>query len=134
MPGAVQAGRAAYMAELAGLARVARVEAALAITEATADIAQAYAASDLVLQLSRKPEAFGRTVIEAHAVGRPVLGWAHGGVGELLRALQPQGAVAPFDQALLAQPQPPPAGTMQAFQLHAMQGATLALYQSLVGE
>ena len=81
-------------------------------------------------------------MIEAHAVGRPVLGWAHGGVGELLRALQPQGAVAPFDQALLAatarrllaQPQPPPAGTMQAFQLHAMQGATLALYQSLVGE
>jgi glycosyltransferase involved in cell wall biosynthesis len=142
MPGAVQAGRAAYLAELAELARVARVDAALAITEATTDIAQAYAACDLVLQLSRKPEAFGRTVIEAHAVGRPVLGWAHGGVGELLRALQPQGAVAPFDQALLAatarrllaQPQPPPAGTMQAFQLHAMQGATLALYQSLVGE
>ena len=39
-----------------------------------------------MLQLSRKPEAFGRTVVEALSVGRPVLGWAHGGVGELLRA------------------------------------------------
>ena len=70
---------------------------ALAITPPTSAIAEAYAASDLVLQLSRKPEAFGRTVIEALSVGRPVLGWAHGGVGELLRELQPRGAVAPFD-------------------------------------
>ena len=58
---------------------------ALAITPPTAAIAEAYAASDLVLQVSRKPEAFGRTVIEALSVGRPVLGWDHGGVGELLR-------------------------------------------------
>lgn len=139
MPGAVQDGREAYLAELAELAHVADVGDALAITEATADIAEAYAASDLVLQLSRQPESFGRTVIEALSVGRPVLGWAHGGVGELLRALQPEGVVAPFDTAslangarrLLAHP-PAPAATMQAYRLDAMQEATLALYQSLV--
>ena len=44
--------------------------------------------ADLVLQLSRKPEAFGRTVIEAIVIGRPVVGWDHGGVGELLHALR----------------------------------------------
>lgn len=139
MPGSVQEGREAYRAELEAMAQAAGVEDALALTEATAAIADAYAASDLVLQLSRKPEAFGRTVIEALSVGRPVLGWAHGGVGELLRALQPQGAVPPFDQAVLATSarrllaQPPPAVTMQSHQLHAMQEATLALYRSLVG-
>lgn len=139
MPGAVQDGREAYLAELEGLAHAADVQDAVALTETTDDIADAYAASDLVLQLSRKPESFGRTVLEALSVGRPVLGWAHGGVGELLQALQPRGAVAPFDMAalanaarsLLAHP-PAPAATMRAYRLDAMQEATLALYQSLV--
>jgi glycosyltransferase involved in cell wall biosynthesis len=139
MPGALQDGREAYLAELEDLAHAAEVEDAVALTETTDDIAGAYAASDLVLQLSRKPESFGRTVIEALSVGRPVLGWAHGGVGELLQGLQPAGAVAPFDMAalasaarnLLAHP-PAPVATMQAYRLDAMQEATLALYQSLV--
>lgn len=139
MPGAVQDGRQAYLAELQDLARAAGVADAVAMTEATEDIAGAYAASDMVLQLSRKPESFGRTVIEALSVGRPVLGWAHGGVGELLQGLQPAGAVTPFDMAglasaarnLLAHPAVP-AATMQPYRLDAMQEATLALYQSLV--
>ena len=138
MPGARQEGREAYLAELAAMARDAGIEDALAITEATSAIVEAYAASDLVLQLSRKPESFGRTVIEALSVGRPVLGWDHGGVGELLRELQPQGAVPAFDAAVLAQrarallAQPPAAVTMHPYRLQAMQETTLALYQSLV--
>ncbi|MGH8030940.1 MAG: glycosyltransferase, partial [Luteimonas sp.] len=119
------------------------IAAALAITPPTAAIAEAYAASDLVLQLSRKPESFGRTVIEALSVGRPVLGWAHGGVGELLRELQPDGAIAPFDadalhrgaQRLLARDRAL-AATMPAviarYSLSAMQHATLAVYDQLV--
>lgn len=138
MPGVVQAGREDYFVELEAMAGEAGIEDAVAMTGPTSAIAEAYAASDLVLQLSRKPEAFGRTVIESLSVGRPVLGWAHGGVGELLRELQPTGAVAPFDgdallrtaRALLAQPPDPPA-TMP-YTLQAMQEATLAQYQSLV--
>ena len=138
LPGALQAGRDAYLDELRVLARSAGVEAALAITAPTAAIAEAYAASDLVLQLSRKPEAFGRTVIEALSVGRPVLGWAHGGVGELLAELQPAGAVPAFDadalaaraRALLDAPPSPPAA--MPYTLRAMQEATLALYGSMV--
>lgn len=138
MPGAVQARRQDYLAELQALAIDAGIEDFVAMTEPTSEMAHAYASSDLILQLSRKPEAFGRTVIEALSVGRPVLGWAHGGVGELLRELQPEGAVLPFDndallrtaRDLLAQPPMPPA-TMP-YTLQAMQGATLAQYQSLV--
>jgi glycosyltransferase involved in cell wall biosynthesis len=138
MPGMVQAGREAYVRELVEMTRRASSEDAVAMTEPTADMPTAYAASDLVLQLSRKPEAFGRTVIEALSIGRPVLGWDHGGVGELLRELQPEGAVLPFDatalrecaQALLANPPTPPA-TMP-YTLRAMQEATLAQYHALV--
>ena len=137
MPGVVQAGREDYLMELDELADDAGVADALAMTEPTSAMAEAYAASDLVLQLSRKPEAFGRTVVEALAVGRPILGWDHGGVGDLLRELQPRGAVAPFDtgelarraQGLLEDPPVPPA-TM-AYTLRAMQEATLAMYRSL---
>jgi glycosyltransferase involved in cell wall biosynthesis len=81
LPGAREAGREAYVAELEAEARHLQLADAMALTPPTEHIAAAYAASDLVLQLSRKPEAFGRTVVEAFAVGRPVLGWAHGGVG-----------------------------------------------------
>ncbi|HRN62768.1 MAG TPA: glycosyltransferase [Luteimonas sp.] len=137
MPGAQQDGREAYAAELRRLAREAGVADAFAITTATAAIAEAYAASNLVLQLSRKPEAFGRTVVEALSVGRPVLGWDHGGVGELLRALQPSGAVPPFDaQALLhaaraAIERAPPLPDTIPFTLQAMQDATLCVYDEL---
>src|SRR3546814_4989207 len=65
MPGARDPTRADYVAELEARAAALGVTGALAITPPTAAIAEAYAASDLVLQLSRKPEAFGRTVIEA---------------------------------------------------------------------
>ncbi|MEJ7745624.1 MAG: glycosyltransferase, partial [Luteimonas sp.] len=102
MPGTREAGRDGYVSELERQAASLGIADALAITPPTARIAEAYAACDLVLQLSRKPEAFGRTVIEALCVGRPVLGWAHGGVGELLHELQPQGAVTPFDVDALA--------------------------------
>ncbi|GAB1406218.1 glycosyltransferase [Thermomonas brevis] len=138
MPGVVQAARGRYLEELRAEAARLGVMEATAFTDATEAIAGAYAASDLVLQLSRKPEAFGRTVVEALAVGRPVLGWAHGGVGELLARLQPAGAMAPFDEDalaaraadLLAHPPHPPAA--MPYTLQAMQQATLDLYRTMV--
>ena len=139
LPGAREAGREAYIAELEADAARLGIGAAVAFTPPTSRIADAYAASDLVLQLSRKPEAFGRTVVEALAVGRPVLGWDHGGVGELLAQLQPQGAVAPFDAAALANVAatllrtPPRMPDTLPFTLQAMQQATLELYAELAG-
>ncbi len=150
MPGAREPGREQYIAELEAEAARGGYAHALAITPPTAQIAEAYAASDLVLQVSRKPESFGRSVIEALSVGRPVVGWAHGGVGELLRELLPMGAVAPFDAGalhrtarhLLAQapavlfdghPVTMPA-LLRRYSLHAMQAATLHAYQALIRE
>ena len=138
LPGARETHRGAYVSELEVLGRQLGVEGMFAITPPTDDIGLAYAASDVVLQLSRRPEAFGRTVLEALSVGRPVVGWDHGGVGEQLHAWFPQGAVAPFDaQALLAVAQlaaaqpGAPAVTMPDT-LRQMQEATLSLYDELV--
>jgi glycosyltransferase involved in cell wall biosynthesis len=141
LPGSREPGRETYLGELETECARLGIADAVAFTPPTAAIARAYAGCDLVLQLSRKPESFGRTVIEALSVGRPVVGWAHGGVGELLAELQPQGAVPPFDadalatttRAVLAHP-PPPLATMDAYTLRAMQDATLSLYQDLADE
>ena len=137
MPGARTPDRAGYIAELAHEARALGVLDALVISEPTHEMVASYRASDLVLQLSRKPESFGRTVVEALAVGVPVVGWDHGGVGEVLMALQPEGRVALGDSAALA-------GRARAFLLHppalppripytlaAMQDATLDVYDEL---
>lgn len=140
MPGARDPARADYVAGLEARGIALGLADAVAITAPTDAIAAAYAASDVVLQLSRRPEAFGRTVVEALAVGRPVVGWAHGGVGELLHELHPAGAVAPFDAVALAATVARacdghrPAGTMPVdhpYTLCAMQDATLAVYDEL---
>lgn len=137
MPGSRQPGREDYLAELEQEAATRGIGGAVVFSDATDRIARAYAASDLVLQLSRKPEAFGRTVVEALSVGRPVLGWDHGGAGELLRELWPAGAVAPFDAAALARRARELVDTPQAlpgsipYSLEAMQRATLAVYAEL---
>jgi len=52
-----------------------------------------YAVSDVVVSSSVRPESFGRTVLESLAVGTAVVGYAHGGVEEILSELFPQGQV-----------------------------------------
>ena len=39
---------------------------------------------DLVISCSTKPEAFGRTILEAQAMGKPVVAFNHGGSVELI--------------------------------------------------
>ncbi len=67
------------------------LEGDITFTGQRGDMRDIYSASDLVLSLSRKPESFGRTVLEALSLGVPVLGYDHGGVGESLAAVFPAG-------------------------------------------
>lgn len=139
MPGAREPGREAYVAELECQAVSLGVADFVDISPARADVIDAYRQSDLVLQLSAKPEAFGRTVVEALALGKPVVGWAHGGVGELLDRHFPEGRVGPGDQQallattlkLLTEARSPPRIHPQP--LADMQAQTLNVYESLAG-
>src|SRR5262249_42924420 len=101
------------------------------------DVREIYAISNLVLQLSNQPEAFGRTVIEAIALCRPVLGYAHGGVGELLAELYPEGRVAPGDMTRLIERAAellrlaPSIPLLSRSRLADMQAAPLAVYEDV---
>lgn len=137
LAGAVEPGREAYRAEIEGLARDVGVADRVVLSPARADMRELLGGADLVLQLSSKPESFGRTVVESLAVGTPVVGYAHGGVGELLAELQPQGAVALGDLDGLAACAARMVGRRHAgaiparYTLTAMQAATLSIYESL---
>ncbi|MGD9659933.1 MAG: glycosyltransferase family 4 protein [Porticoccaceae bacterium] len=101
------------------------------------DIRDIYAVSDVVLSLSTKPESFGRTSLEALAMGVPVIGYDHGGVGEILAALYPQGRTPLGDQEALLGcvkavlgGEAKPAGN-DRFYKEDMVAKTLAIYREL---
>lgn len=93
--------RRAYAAELRQRVADEGLNEMITFTGVRGDIREIYAVSDLVLSLSNKPESFGRTALEALRLGRPVLGYAHGGIGEILNAVFPEGAVKNGDQEQL---------------------------------
>lgn len=66
------------------------------------DLRDVMCACDITLTLTREPATYNRPVLEALALGRPVVGYDHGVVGELLEAFLPEGRVAPGDAAAVA--------------------------------
>lgn len=66
------------------------------------DLREVLAACDVTLSLTLKPESFGKTVLEALALGRPVAGYEHGGVGEQLEQYLPEGMIPVGDTAAMA--------------------------------
>ena len=57
------------------------------------DLREIMSISKIVFSLSSEPEAFGRTTIESLKIGVPVIGYGHGGVGEQLKEIFPQGII-----------------------------------------
>lgn len=84
--------RMGYADELRQRVKQLHLQERVTLTGHRLDIREIYAASRAVLSLSTQPESFGRTVLEALAIGTPVIGYDHGGVGEVLRDLYPSGA------------------------------------------
>lgn len=137
MLGVVEPGREAYLAELKELASSLGISDQVVFEAARTDVRDVLAVSALILQLSTYPESFGRTVIEALALCRPVLGYTHGGVGELLSELYPAGRVAPGNQERLVERAAellrvaPSIAPLKRYTMAAMQDDTLALYHEL---
>jgi glycosyltransferase involved in cell wall biosynthesis len=101
------------------------------------DLREVMAISAIVLSLSREPEAFGRTTVEALSLGIPVIGYKHGGVGEQLAAILPQGAVPLGDikaAAIIVHDwlaEPPVVPPSHPFTLEQMLASTLNVYLEL---
>lgn len=139
--GEAAAGRERYVAELQTLAVRLGVGEQVCFAGHRTDLKQIYAASSVVLSLSQKPEAFGRTVAEALAVGTPVVGYDLGGVGEILAAQFAEGRVPYGDRdrlqatvARVLQGRDAPQIGPNCFDRRVMLQQTLAVYQELRDE
>jgi glycosyltransferase involved in cell wall biosynthesis len=105
------------------------------------DIRDWMSSATLVFNLSNDPpEAFGRTVLEALCLGRPLLGWNHGGAAEIMAAMFPAGAVPPGDLAALERrtreflDSPPSVPASDAFSLEESMERHLLLYRQMLEE
>lgn len=129
--------RLQYAESLHRLVRSKGLEGHITFTGERGDIREVFASSNLVLSLSQQPESFGRTVLEALALGVPVIGYDHGGVGEILATIFPEGRVAadrPDELTtrvinFLNKPPTVPAG--HPFTLERMLDATIDVYTRL---
>lgn len=135
--GIVEPGREAYLKEMQALAKQSGVADLVVFSPPRNDVRDVFAVSDLVLQLSNRPESFGRTVVEALSLCRPVLGYAHGGAGELLAELYPAGRVPVgdldklIDRAAELLGRAPPIAPLQRYRLADMQEQVLNVYADL---
>ncbi len=66
------------------------------------DMPAAYMSADVVVSASTRPEAFGRVIVEAQAMGRPVVAFDHGGAKETILEGETGLLVEPGDTAALA--------------------------------
>jgi len=95
-------GRAHYSKRLEALAHSLGIAARVRMVGECADMAAAYTLSDVVVHASVRPEAFGRVVIEAQAMGRPVIASDLGGPVETVEHGVTGWRVPPGDPAALA--------------------------------
>jgi glycosyltransferase involved in cell wall biosynthesis len=79
------------------------VEGCVMMVDECRDMPAAYKLADVVLVPSRRPEAFGRTVTEAQAMGRVVVAADHGGARETVADGATGWLVRPNDPAALAE-------------------------------
>ncbi|MBF0356054.1 MAG: glycosyltransferase family 4 protein [Alphaproteobacteria bacterium] len=96
-------GRTDYREELLAQTRRLGLDDVVHVIDDCRDLPAAYMLSDVVVSASTDPEAFGRIIVEAQAMGRPVVASDHGGAKETVIAGETGWLVTPGDSAALAQ-------------------------------
>ncbi len=95
-------GRSGYRRELDALIDKLGLQSVVHIVGECRDMAAAYKLSDVVISASTEPEAFGRIVAEAQAIGKPVIAPNHGAAPEILLPEVTGWLVPPSDPQALA--------------------------------
>lgn len=95
-------GRSKYRQELIDQIRARNLTEIVDLTDQCNDMPAAYKLADVVISASTDPEAFGRVVVEAQAMGRPVIASAHGGAAETIIPDETGWLVPPADPSALA--------------------------------
>jgi glycosyltransferase involved in cell wall biosynthesis len=137
--GEAHQNKASFLDELKALAIRLGVEEHVSFLGHRTDLREIMAVSSLVYSLSLDPEAFGRTSLEALALGKPVVGYDHGGVAEQLRVIFPDGLapVGDVEAAVAATVDILDHGktptSIGSFTLRSMLESTFGVYEAVLG-
>ena len=96
-------GHGGFRREIEAMIAAAGLAGRVVPIETCHDMAAAYRLADVVVSASIEPEGFGRTVVEAQAMGVPVVATDHGGARETVENGVTGWLVPPADAAALAQ-------------------------------
>ena len=96
-------GRDEYVADLKNAIGNSNIDEFVRISGHYTDMPALYAASDMVLAPSKRPEAFGRVAVEAQAMGKPVIASDHGGQRETVIPGETGWLVQPDNAASLSE-------------------------------
>jgi glycosyltransferase involved in cell wall biosynthesis len=135
--GGATSSKQRYLHKLRYRVRSMGLAADISFTGQRDDLKSILAISHLVLSLSTQPESFGRTTLEALRLGVPTAGYEHGGVGEILRTIYPNGLLTLGDIAAATQritgllQQPSPVPDENFYPLRSMLSQTLEVYEQL---
>ncbi len=94
--------RRGFRRELEAAIRENSLAGVFRIVEECRDMPAAYMLADVVVSASRDPEGFGRVIVEAQAMGRPVVATDHGGARETIVPGVTGWLVPPRNSAALA--------------------------------
>lgn len=138
--GEAKKSKMAYKQELVDAFGKAGISGQITWTGHRSDLADIQAVCDVTLSLSTAPESFGKITLEALALGKPVAGYAHGGVEEQLEAFFPEGLVPVSDTTAMAQKlgkwyhEPPamPVGIPVEYTVSGMIDSHLEVYKELI--
>ena len=137
LAGGAHPRKQAFEQELHTLAATLGVADAVTFLGQRSDLREVLGISACAFSLTGEPEAFGRTTIEALSLGTPVIGYDHGGTGEILREVLPAGLVAVGDLDAVAArtaqflQAPPIVPATHPFTTERLQSATLGVYADL---
>ena len=95
-------GRTGYRRELEGLIEKFELQSVVQLVGNCTDMPAAYMQADVIVSASTKPEAFGRVIVEAQAMGKSVIATDHGAAPELILLEKTGWLVPPADPAALA--------------------------------
>ena len=83
--GGVRKDKEEYFRKLQALVQELGLGKNIVFTGSIAKIAEVYYVSDVVVSSSKKPESFGRSIVEAMAMNTPVIATAHGGALDIIK-------------------------------------------------
>lgn len=141
--GGAAADKTSYYESLQHLARQLNVDEHILFVGSQERMPEIYTLSHVVVSSSKKPESFGRTLVEAMAMNKPVVATRHGGALDIVRdgmdgCLVPPECPEALANALRQLCRPPPGGwntrsrVLREFTLEQSIEKTLDVYRNLL--